>query len=89
MAHLITPRRAALASLLLSGSLVALGACKKKDSAEAAETTKAVVISPQEIAVIEDRRIETGPSMSGSLAAVIDATIRADVAGAVVQSYVD
>jgi membrane fusion protein (multidrug efflux system) len=89
MAHLITPRRAALASLILGGSLAALGACKKKDAAEAAETAKAVVISPQEIAVIADQRIETGPSMSGSLAPDKEATIRAEVAGAVLQTYVD
>ena len=89
MAHLITPRRAAMASLLLAGSFTALGACKKKDSAEAAETAKAVIISPQEIYVVGDRRIDTGPSMSGSLEPDQEATVRAEVSGAVLQTFVD
>lgn len=89
MAYIITPRRAALASLLLAGSVATLGACKKKDSAEAAETAKAVVISPQEIYVVSQRRIETGPAMSGSLDPDQEATVRAEVGGAVLQTYVD
>ena len=89
MAHIISPRHAALASLALAGSLAALGACKKKDSAEAAETAKAVVISPQEIAVVNQQKIETGPSMSGSLDPDREATVRAEISGAVLQTYVD
>ena len=90
MVNSLTPRRAAVAALLLAGSLAAASGCKKKDGdAEAAETAKAVVIGPQEITVIAQRRIETGPSMSGSLAPDKDATIRAEVGGAVLQTYVD
>lgn len=84
------PRRAATIALLLAASLAATSACKKKDGdAEAAETTKAVVIGPQEVVVISERRIETGPSMSGSLAPDKEATIRAEVGGAVLQVFVD
>ncbi|MFL5562393.1 MAG: efflux RND transporter periplasmic adaptor subunit [Gemmatimonadaceae bacterium] len=89
MAYHITPRRAALASLLLAGAVATLGACKKKDSAEAAETAKAVVISPQEVYVVSQKRIETGPAMSGSLDPDQEATVRAEVGGAVLQTYVD
>ena len=89
MAHIIAPRRAALASLLLAGFVLTLGACKKKDDAEAAETAKAVVISPQEIYVVRQQRIETGPAMSGSLDPDQEATVRAEVGGAVLQTYVD
>jgi len=85
----LMPRRAAVATLLLAGTLAATDACKKKDSAEAAETAKAVVIGPQEIVVVSERRIETGPSMSGSLDPDKEATIRAEVSGAVLQTYVD
>ena len=85
----LTPRRAAAGALLLAASLFAT-ACKKSDSpAEAAETAKAVVIGPQEVVVISERRIETGPSMSGSLAPDKEATIRAEVSGAVLQTFVD
>ena len=89
MAHHITPRRAAMASLLLAASFTALGACKKKDSAEAAETAKAVVISPQEVAVVSQQQIESGPAMSGSLDPDQEATVRAEISGAVLQTYVD
>jgi membrane fusion protein (multidrug efflux system) len=89
MMNSFTPRRAAIATLLLAGSVATLGACKKKDSAEAAETTKAVVISPQEIYVVRDQRIESGPSMSGSLDPDQEATVRAEVGGAVLQTFVD
>lgn len=89
MAHLITPRSAAMASLLFAGSLAALGACRKKDSAEAAETAKAVIVSPQEIYVVSEKRIESGPSMSGSLEPDREATVRAEVGGAVLETYVD
>ena len=89
MAHHITPRRAAMASLLLAGSIATSGACKKKDAAEAAETAKAVIISPQEVYVVAERRIDTGPSMSGSLEPDQEATVRAEVSGAVLQTFVD
>ncbi len=85
----LVPRRAAVATLLLAGTLAVAGACKKKDSAEAAETAKAVVVGPQEIVVAAEQRIETGPSMSGSLDPDKEATIRAEVSGAVLQTYVD
>ena len=86
----IVSHRAAIGLLLFAGLLATTTACKKKDaSAETLGAEKAVVIGPQEIAVISERRIETGPSMSGSLAPDRDATIRAEVSGAVLQTYVD
>lgn len=86
----IVSHRAAIGLLLFAGTLATTAACKKKDaSAEAVGAEKGVVIGPQEIAVISERRIETGPSMSGSLAPDRDATIRAEVSGAVLQTYVD
>ena len=86
----IVSHRVAIGLLLLASSLATTAACKKKDaSAETLNGAKAVVIGPQEIAVISERRIETGPSMSGSLAPDRDATIRAEVSGSVLQTYVD
>lgn len=90
MVNSLTPRRAAVATLLLAGALTATAGCKKKDGdAEAAETAKAVVVSPQEIYVVSEKRIDTGPSMSGSLDPDQEATVRAEVGGAVLQTYVD
>lgn len=90
MVNSLMPRRAAVAALLLAGTLAAVGACKKKDgNAEAAETAKAVIVSPQEIYVVSEKRIETGPSMSGSLDPDQEATVRAEVGGAVLQTFVD
>ena len=90
MRNKMVSHRAAIGLLLFAGSLATTTGCKKKDaSAETLAGAKAVVIGPQEIAVISERRIETGPSMSGSLAPDRDATIRAEVSGAVLQTYVD
>jgi membrane fusion protein (multidrug efflux system) len=90
MINSLTPRRAAVATLLLAGALTAASGCKKKDGdAEAAETAKAVVISPQEIAIVSQRQIESGPAMSGSLDPDQEATVRAEISGAVLQTYVD
>ncbi|HEX8848178.1 MAG TPA: efflux RND transporter periplasmic adaptor subunit [Gemmatimonadaceae bacterium] len=87
--HTFAPRRAALGAVLLAATF-SVAACKK-GNADAATSgdEKAVTISPQEIYVVAERRIETGPSMSGSLDPDQEATVRAEVGGAVLQTFVD
>ena len=87
--YTFAPRRAALGAVLLAATF-SVAACKKGDAdAATAGDEKVVTISPQEIYVVAERRIETGPSMSGSLAPDQEATVRAEVGGAVLQTFVD
>ncbi|HEX2781540.1 MAG TPA: efflux RND transporter periplasmic adaptor subunit [Gemmatimonadaceae bacterium] len=83
------PRRAALGAVLLAAT-IGVAACKKGEAdAATAGDQKVVTISPQEIYLVSERRIETGPSMSGSLDPDQEATVRAEVGGAVLQTFVD
>ncbi|NUQ22173.1 MAG: efflux RND transporter periplasmic adaptor subunit [Gemmatimonadaceae bacterium] len=87
--HTMASRRAALGAVLLAATF-GLGACRKGDAdAATSAEQKAVTISPQEVYVVAERRIETGPSMSGSLDPDQEATVRAEVGGAVLQTFVD
>jgi RND family efflux transporter MFP subunit len=49
----------------------------------------AVQISPSNIVVIDSAHIESGPAISGSLQAAEEATLRAEVSGAVLQTYAE
>ena len=83
------PRRAAHGAVLLAATIL-VGACRKGEAdAATAGDDKVVLISPQEIYVVGQQRIETGPSMSGSLDPDREATVRAEVGGAVLQTFVD
>lgn len=75
---------------LLAMTAVSLAACGKKTEApdtNAAGTTQ--TIGPDNIAVASSDTLSSGPSISGSLTADREARIRAEVAGAVLQTYVD
>ena len=75
---------------MLLAATVSVGACRKGDAdAATAAADKVVMVSPQETYVVGERRIETGPSMSGSLAPDQEATVRAEVSGTVLQTFVD
>lgn len=87
--HTFAPRRAALGAVLLAAT-IGVTACRKGDAdAVTPADQKIVTVSPQEIVVVNERRIETGPSMSGSLDPDQEATVRAEVGGAVLQTFVD
>lgn len=76
-------------ALLLTVALVA-AACGKKDKAESSATTPTVqAIGPENIAVARTDTLKSGPAISGTLVADREARIRAEVAGAVLQIYVD
>ena len=68
-------------------ALVLLASCSSgdKSDARAAETSPATKIGTENIAVVKTERVESGPSISGSLAAEREASIRAEVPGSVVE----
>ncbi len=77
-------------ALLLTVAVLAT-ACGKKDKADPAATTTpaAQAIGPENISVARTDTLKSGPAISGSLVADREARIRAEVAGAVLQVYVD
>lgn len=79
-------RGAVAASLVL---LAAVG-CRER-SAESAQvaTQNAVVVGPENVAVVRQEEITNGPAISGSLQPALEATLRAQVSGAVLEAYVD
>ena len=77
-----------LAVLLI---LFAIFARSKGDNASAAETTKtdAITVGPENIAVVSNSTIMSGPSISGTLEPEREAVLRAQVSGSVLQTYAD
>ena len=86
------PRRAATGAAMLFAVTLTIAACKKSgDEAKAAgaDDIAAVTVGPENVAVVSMKQIETGPEMSGSLEPDREATIRAEVNGAVLQTLAD
>jgi RND family efflux transporter MFP subunit len=84
--------RTAVTATLLAAATLSLGACKKGDSeasAEAAAAAQPTVVGKESIAIAEQRRVEDGPPISGQLTAEKQATVRAQVSGAVLQTTVE
>jgi RND family efflux transporter MFP subunit len=80
-------------AVLAAALLVSAGACKKDDTAAAAESSAAagdnMMVGPEAIAVVRAEEIRSGPALSGQLSAETQATVRAEVSGAVLQTLVD
>jgi membrane fusion protein (multidrug efflux system) len=71
--------------------LFAIFSRSKGDNASAAETTKtdAITVGPENIAVVSNSTIMSGPSVSGTLEPEREAVLRAQMPGSVLQTYAD
>jgi len=78
-------RYAALAVLLAGVTACNRGAAAESDSATAAPMT----IGPENIAVVTNGSLSSGPAISGALMAEREATVRAQVGGSVLQTYAE
>ena len=72
---------------LAVGCAVSLGCRRSKQPVT--PTNEQVVIGPENITVVKAEEIRTGPAISGALAPEREATVRAEVAGAVLETLVD
>lgn len=79
--------RAAVLALASAIVLGAAGCSRKAADAEPADT--GVTIGPENIVVVALHTIETGPVISGSLEPDQQAVVRAEVAGAVLETYAE
>ncbi len=68
---------------------VVFGACKKSEEAAPAAAAAVQMIGPDNVAVASTDTLRSGPAISGTLIADREARIRAEVAGAVLQTFVD
>ncbi len=81
--------RPLLLGLLIAGSTLGLAGCGKKETASAQVPEQPTLISPENIGVVDTMRIASGPALSGELSAERSASVRAEVAGSVIQVFVE
>jgi membrane fusion protein (multidrug efflux system) len=81
--------RAGVSALSLLAVMITSAACKRDEARAEPAATNAVVVGPENIAVVRLQDVRTGPSLSGSLQPEQEATVRAELSGAVVQTYAD
>ena len=77
-----------LATLVLVAAVVA--ACRNGDAA--ADTSAAanpVLVGPENVVVVKAEEIRTGPKLSGAIQAEREATVRAEVPAAVMETYAE
>lgn len=82
-----------IASISLLSALFALvlAGCKPKapTAESAADSSKSLLIGPESYSVASEGVVQTGPMISGALKPREQATVRAQVSGAVLRAYVD
>jgi RND family efflux transporter MFP subunit len=99
-AHASTPRRRGtshVARALAAGTLAVttLAACKRgdanaaTDSAAAAAAAAVTTVSPENVAVVRNDTVQSGPALSGTLQPERQATLRAEVTGTVVTALAE
>ena len=80
----------ALATLALLVGVGTTAACRGGDEARAeTAAATAVVVGPENVAVVRLQDVRTGPALSGSLQAEQEATVRAELSAAVVQTFAE
>ena len=74
---------------IAAGLLLLATGCKGGDEAEASPVDNAVVVSTENITVVTPERLESGPAISGTLEPEQMASIRAEIGGSVLATYVE
>jgi len=76
-------------TLLLLVTLTA-ASCRNGDAAaDTSAASSAVLVGPENVVVVKAQEIRTGPTLSGAIEAERVATIRAEVSGAVLQTFAE
>ncbi|OYV73569.1 MAG: hypothetical protein B7Z72_02225 [Gemmatimonadetes bacterium 21-71-4] len=76
------------ARLALIAAIAAAAGCNRT-AADAEPADAGIAVGPENIAVVQTRKIQSGPELSGSLEADEQATVRAEVQGAVLETYAE
>jgi RND family efflux transporter MFP subunit len=81
-------RRSGVAALMVSALF--LNGCKREQRAAAEEGGRPVTtMGPETIAVADSTVLQTGPVLSGSLSPAREAQVRAEIAGTVLETFVE
>ena len=75
--------------LLLALCAAAIAGCKGADTSKAATTPAAMLVGPENIAIVKAEQIRSGPAISGTLEPEQQANVRAEVGGTVLQTYAE
>jgi RND family efflux transporter MFP subunit len=70
-------------------ALLAAAGCQRGDAAAVKEAPPAVVLGTENVARVEARLLQSGPAISGALRARREATLRAEVGGALLENTAD
>ena len=88
--HALRSHASTLAALAFAGlSLSTLAACTRESDAKVADAELQTTVGPENIAFVELDTIESGPLLSGALAAEKQATVRAEIGGTVLETFVE
>jgi len=78
------------AAALVSASLVVISACNRGTAAETdAASPAAMTIGTENIAIVANGSLSSGPAISGALMPGREASVRAQVGGSVLQTYAE
>ena len=80
---------AAITILALAALSLAAGACAGEGDALAESAPETITVGVENVAVARTGELETGPVVSGSLSAEKSATLRAEIPGPVLATYVE
>jgi RND family efflux transporter MFP subunit len=86
----MTPQtRGALGAAAMILAAAGVTACKETNTTKAATTPSAMIVGPENIAIVKAQEIRSGPALSGNLEPEVQATVRAEVGGAVLQTHAE
>ena len=79
----------AVATVAIGMAALTIAGCRRGDANAEPTQNGPVLIGPENITIVKAQEIKTGPAISGALQAEEEATVRAELSGAVVQTLVD
>lgn len=74
---------------LISAALISSAACKGGAAAESDSATETATIGAENIAIVTNGVLQSGPTVSGALTPEREAVVRAQVGGSILQTYAD
>jgi RND family efflux transporter MFP subunit len=86
--NFVRARRTA-ALLSLAAIAVSATACKKTDASAVPTKTETMIVGPENVTIVRSEQIRSGPAISGSLAPLRSATLRAEMSGSVLQTFAE
>jgi membrane fusion protein, multidrug efflux system len=81
--------RSTITLALLAATMAGVNACRRGDANAEPAGNEPTVIGPENVVVVTEQDIRTGPALSGTLAPEREATIRSELTGPVVQTLIE